>query len=86
MSKVNSKDISSLITSIEKIRKDNLIKSEDEDIDLQKITYRCFYDQVLDKKVDEFQKEKHTFFESDILDQDALNECVQNSKFVFKQW
>jgi UDP-glucose 4-epimerase len=38
---------------------------------------------ILDKKVNNLQKEKHTFFEADILDKDALNECIKGSKFVF---
>ena len=42
MSSVNSKDISILVTSIEKVRKDKSIKTEDEDIELEKITYGCF--------------------------------------------
>lgn len=38
---------------------------------------------ILDKKVDNLQKEKHNFFEADILDNDALNDCIKDSKFVF---
>ena len=50
---------------------------------VEKLDEIGFSIKILDKKVDDLQKEKYSIFESDILDKDALNECVKDSKFVF---
>ena len=38
---------------------------------------------ILDIKTNEIHKEKHTIFETDILDKDALNECIKGCKYVY---
>jgi UDP-glucose 4-epimerase len=50
---------------------------------VEKLDEIGFSVKILDKKVDNLQKEKHSIFEADILDKDALNECIKDSKFVF---
>ena len=42
-----------------------------------------FLVRILDKKVNDIHKEKHTIFESDILDKGALSECIKGCKYVY---
>ena len=42
-----------------------------------------FLVRILDIKTNDIHKEKHTIFEADILDKDALNECITGCKYVY---